>query len=340
MALLFVDGFDHMDDANGVLAKWDYTTGAGYMYYLDGSGRTGGWGFSIYRNDHYIQKNFTGQYSTLIVGAARKSGFGYNRNHFQLIDGTTVQAYLKFAVDGTITAYAGGSLRGTSSTGIWVEHIWQYIEFKVKFSNTVGTLEVRVDGVTVISATGIDTSASGNEYGTGFRLVGDVDSAHTYYDDCYCCDDSGTTNNDFLGDIKITTLYPISDGNSSDFTCSTGTDHFALVDDPQLLDSDTDHNESSTVGHKDLYGMTTYDGPDTIFGVQVVAAVKNTDVGTMTVRPLSRSGAAPVDNEGGDYILSQIMRASMHMFEEEPADSVGWTAAKINAAEFGLKIQS
>lgn len=340
MALLFCDGFDHVDDGYELL-KWDYVYNAAYVTYATTYGRDGGWGMVISASAFLtLQKNLSASPSTIIVGFASKIIYQYDTRFFAINDGSDLQIQLWFDNStGALKVYRDTTYLGITPPGSFNASTWHYIELKVVFSNTVGSVEIKIDGTTQLTLTDIDTSHSGNEQCTGIQLLGQANNPWTFFDDLYICDTTGTVNNDFLGDITITTLYPTSDGNSSDFTPSTGTDHYALVDEAQLV-GDTDHNESSTVGHKDLYGVTTFSGTDNILGVQVVAAVKNTDTGTMSVRPLSRSGAIPADNEGDSFTLSQTMKAAMHVFEKEPTDDVAWTAAKVNAAEFGLKVQS
>lgn len=339
MALLFCDGFGHVDDGYEYL-KWDYSNGLGDIMYGAGYGRHGDWGVHL-QKDYYMERAITLSDDTIIIGTAMYvSAFDPENWPIKILDGATTQITLQVDTGGYIKVKRNATLIGASAAGVITSTEWFYLEIKVKFHTTVGTVDIRVNGVNVLSLTDVNTDESDSASCTTLRIAGGYDNVgSTLFDDLYVCNTLGAVNNDFLGDVRIATLYPTSDGNSSDFTPSTGTDHYALVDEPQLV-GDTDHNESGTVGHKDLYGMTTYDGSDTILGVQVVAAVKNTDAGTMAVRPLSRSGATPADNEGDDFILSQTMKGAMQIWEQEPTDTVAWDASKINAAEFGLKIQS
>lgn len=344
MALLFCDGFGHVDDSSPdyTMLKWDtaFSTQTNYVMYGATYGSDGDWGMRLGIYDSaYLGKLLTSNKSEIVVGCRVKVATLHSSYQFLwLIDGTSIQIEVRAMADGSIGVYRSTSiLIAQSDPGILANNTWFYFEIKVLFSQTVGTVDVRINGTTVISETGLDTCSTANESISEVRIYSNKSS--TYFDDLYICDTNGTECNDFLGDIKITTLYPTSDGNSSDFTCSSGSDHYAMVDELQLT-ADTDHNESSTVGHKDLYGMTTFGGTGTIRAVQVTAAVKNIDAGTMNIRNLSRSGATPIDNDGADFALSQTMKGNMTVWEKEPTDDVAWTATKVNAAEFGVKVQS
>ena len=132
-----------------------------------------------------------------------------------------------------------------------------YVEIKVVIHDTTGSVAIHVDEVAVTfnaSLTGIDTRNAGT---TGivdrFVLNGSSVAPNVIVDDLYLCDDSGSTNNDFLGICAVERLMPeTGNGDHTDFTCSTGSDHGALVDDNPPTD-DTDYNSSTTVGHQDCY---------------------------------------------------------------------------------------
>lgn len=337
MALLFCDGFGHVDDGFELLKWTDYSSSSAVTYEA-AIGRLGDWGALLTSSDSSYLAKSVDNLETLITGVANKCNLT-TEILFSFMDNQSEQVTIWMRDDGTIAVYrdTADELLAVSAAGTIVSDTWQYIEAKVKISTTVGTVDVLVDGVSVISETGLNTQDTANAYSTSIKLHGNI--GNRYVDDFYICDVSGSLNNDFLGDIHIRTLYPVGDGVQNDFTPSTGVDNYALVDEAQLVD-DTDHNESSTIGHKDLYDVTTTVESDAILAVQICAAVRNTDTGTMNVRTLCRSGTVPTDNEGSDFAISQTMRGALTIHEQEPTDSVAWTQSKINAAEFGIKVQS
>lgn len=336
MTLLFSDGFGHIDDPYD-LVKWDSYYGASAITYGAGYGSDSGWGVRIENSSaFYMQKNMDANKTTLIVGGRFLfDSLNSSYEFISFLDDATFQCELRALTTGALAVYRGATQIGVSSAALISTSTWYFIEIKVVFNNTTGSVEVKLDGVTKINETSIDTCAGANEYANQVRVYSNGD--RVYVDDFYICDTAGTKNNNFLGDITIKALYPVADGTYSDFTPSTGSDNYAMVDEAQLA-SDTDHNESSTLGHKDTYDVTTFSGTGSVLAVQICAAVKNTSTGTMKVRTLCRSGTTPADNEGNDLALSQTMKGAVTIHEQEPTDTVDWTAAKINAAEFGLKV--
>ena len=91
---------------------------------------------------------------------------------------------------------------------------WHYFEVKVVCHDTAGYYQVRIDGVTVLSGTNVDTRAGADTRFVRFRM----DEYYQYMDDIYICDTDGTANNDFLGQILVEAIFPNADGDNSDWT--------------------------------------------------------------------------------------------------------------------------
>ncbi len=335
MALLFMDGFDHIDDGYE-LTKWDSAID---ITCASGLGRTGGFGINLYGGGK-LKKYFSHNPTTLITGMACKfESFSTSTPFLSFHANEVTQVSLYRYSDGSLVVKRYTTVIGTSAVGVIPAQTWGYIEFKVLFSNTVGTIDVKVDGVSVISETGLDTCYEGSEYANRLTINTTYVIHDVYFDDLYVCDGAGTINNDFLGDVTISPLYPTSDGTYSDFTPSAGVDHYALVDDPQLSD-DIDHIESGTVGHKDTFGVTTFPGSDVIHGVQINVATRNTDVGSLGISTLLISGITPTETDGSTHMISQTPSGTTSVYEKEPIDDAVWTATTIGNAEFGVKVKS
>lgn len=343
MALLFMDGFGHIDNNNDdyPILKWN-TFGADpstYVKYDDTYGSDGGWGLMLNANANSYVGKYVEDKSEIIIGFRLKHGTLSSISRFmRLMTVGSEQLDFQTLPNGSISVDRDGTVIGLSSVGVINVNVWAYIEVRVVFSTTVGELEVLVNGTEVINETGLNTCAAGTEHIDEVRIHSSS-VQNNYFDDLYICDTTGTENNDFLGDVSIKTLYPVADGTNSDFTPSTGVDNYATIDEPQLT-ADTDWNIGSTIGDKDTFDMTTLAGDNTVMAVQVTAAVENTTTGTIAVRPMAISGSTPAETEGDDYILSQTIKGAMHIFEKEPVDDVDWTVASVNSAEFGIKIQS
>lgn len=350
MALLFFDGFDHCSNTQ-LYRKWAGVVDASDFSVSASAARNGAGGIfmdiSTASDGGYV--NFSGN-DTIILGFALKwitsiniwgtdSGDSFSAIAFR--EGSNNHVSVNFASDGTIMVYKDNStLLGSSSSGLFNGATWYYLEIKVTVHDSAGIVEIKLDGTTVLNLTGQDTKDGGTSIINSIRIGCAGVSAHDIYlDDLYICDDTGSENNDFLGDVKVETLFPDADGTNSDFTCSSGSDHYALIDENPPND-DTDYNESTAASEMDTVSFDAAAAAGTILGVQVSSCVKKTDAGTLTARNVVRSGASPAETESSDHSPSTDYTYITNIWEKEPVDDVAWTLTKINAAEFGVKRQS
>jgi hypothetical protein len=339
MSLLFMDGFDHYATAD-MNKKW--TTASGGTINPTAGRRNGGALQSPGTNSP--AKNIPNT-STLIVGVAfyATSNGSYTFLDFYDAVGGGVQVQFGLNSDGSIfcnragngSGYGppGGTLIATSSAGAFKFNAWNYLQFKVTISDTVGTVTIKVDNTTVLNASSLDTKNTANAYATQVRLGGI--GVGCYFDDLYIADTNGSTNNDFLGDVRIDAYYPNADGTNSAFTCSTGSTHCTLVD--ESTPNTTDYNDGVNVGDKDTYNFANMvHNPSAIFGSQLCLAVAKDDSGARSVKPCTRSGGANYSGAATALSTSQLYVTEIR--ETDPATSAAWTKTNLNAAEFGAEV--
>lgn len=335
MALLFIDGFDHYVTAD-ILKKWSAYTGAAI---LTTSGRRGGGALEVGKGDT-AQFNFTSTLGALICGFAVKVDQITSRQPIvQFLDSVTPQVSVNVNPDGSLEVrrgLAGGTVLSTSLPGVAQLQAWFYLEVKAVFGNTTGAFEVRVNGNTVITATNVDTQDSANAYATMLKLyVGSTDSGGNVFDDFYLLDTSGTTNNDFLGDVRVDAYYPTSEGTVQAWTPTPTGTHYTTVDEtaPNL----TDYVSSATVGNKELFGVTDLvNTPLSIFGVQANSAAWKTDAGLRAIKNLVR--IAGTDYPSSAINVAETQRYACNIWEKNPATSAAWTDTAVNGAEFGVEV--
>jgi hypothetical protein len=163
---------------------------------------------------------------------------------------------------------------------------------------------------------------------------------YNIYSDFYILDDTGNTNNNFLGDIIVETLYPSGIGNYSQFVGSDGNsvNNYQLVDDP-AFDGDTTFVETSGVGFIDTYTYTKLSKvPSVIYGIQQSIGCRKTDAGNRTIAGLIR--VAGTDYLSNDPIVTDTYLLQGVVIETNPATSGAWSQADINSIEAGFKILS
>lgn len=334
MALVFMDGFDHYATAD-ITKKWtsvDTSPAIGAS-----SGRRSGGALlapNAVTNGAQVLKTLPAAYATLIVGFAWKISGMSGRSVVRFLDTAVEHISVELAVDGTLVVQRAGSATLAISSNSISLNTWYYLEFKATIHDSTGAFELRLNGDVWASGSNVDTRNAGNASVNRLALGADGNmsvSATQYFDDFYVADTSGSApQNDFLGDVRIDTVYPSADGNYTQFTPSTGTDHYALVD--ETTPSTSDYNESGTAGHKDSYTMQDVSSiPGTIFGVQVNAYAHKDDAGLRSLKIGVRSGTT--DSVDAGSALSESALYYRHILETDPATAAAWTESGVNAAE-------
>jgi hypothetical protein len=245
------------------------------------------------------------------------------------------QCTVVFDTDGKIRVRAGsatGTLLDTSASAVLVASAWNFIEAKILVANS-GTYTVKCNGIQVLNGAA-DTQANAASTIAGFSVT---PGSGNGIDDLYVLDSAGTTLNDFIGDCRVECLSPqTGNGSNTGLTCSTGTDHGALVDELPAND-DTDYNFSATVGAKDTYAFTNVATIGSIKAVQVSARAKKTDSATKELAVVTRVGSTDYDG-ATQTVASTTYSQYQQIWAKRPSDNADWTISDVNAAEFGLKV--
>ena len=349
MALLFMDSFDHYVTAD-LLEKWNAIYQPDVAIAVSaGNGRrsTAGLRFPIGSNNH----RFTLTKTVSASGAVAVVGFAFRPSNVggpntpaivSIWNGGTILATLRLNTDGTLSACRGqhdGTVLGTTSLAPPL-NVFTYIEWKVTLSTSVGTVDVRLNGISALALTGQNTTPSLTTWTTfelGQRIFANSWPAamNLDHDDLYVCDGSGAAPwNGFLGDCRVDVGAPTGAGASSQWTPSAGA-NYQNVDDA-APDDDATYNETTTVGHVDTFVV-----PDaasagaTIRGVQVNLSARKTDAGTCSIAAAVKHGATTY--VGADQAPATGYANLSTVFQTNPGTSAAWVEADFNAAEFGYK---
>lgn len=338
MALLFIDGFDHYATAD-ILKKWTVVNSA---VWISNVGRRAGSGLYVNNNTAYIYKAISPSSATAIVGGAFNissagavplfiGGGPLNYTHI----------FLEMAANGAINVYRQGNglapytpqatLLGTTEADVVGFSSWSYIELKVYVHDSNGTVDVRVNGVSKLSLSSQDTAYNG----TTISIAGCGYGAYYYVDDFYICDTSGSTNNDFLGDVCVDAHYPTAEGATHDWTPSTGANNAALID--ETAPNTTDYNSTSTLNAVDTFMIEDLKNTGSnLLGVQLNLCHSKEDAGDCLIAPVSRPVSTDIPGTDVAPSLSSYVYNTT-MYEVNPGNSAPWTESAFNATEFGYK---
>jgi hypothetical protein len=343
VALLFIDGFDHYTTAD-ITKKWDQngkeaTIATGVNARRVGSSYMTGLGWGGLN----VSKSLPSA-STLIAGFAFRAASWTNREIIGFKDSTALQCALSLNSAGQFVLNStGNNSTALGSPSVYVLPVaqWHYVECKVTFHNTTGSCIVRVDGTVVLNLTNINTrngstNASANTFCWG-GFQGSGQGGDWWMDDLYVCDTTGSENNDFLGDCRVDTVRPAADGDYTQFTPSTGTTHFNLVNgaNPNAGTYVSDAN----VGERDCYhfgALPTLVGTPAVYGVQALAAANTSDAGSRSAATFVRLASA--DHDGAGIGLSTGQFYLRKIWDKNPATNLAWQTSEVDAAQFGVTV--
>ena len=324
MALLTFAGFDFADPSDST--EWIITGSLGRSSTARTGTRSGDVGVGT------LGKSVS-NLATVIVGCAHYIA-GTNVNYLTLLDGSTEQISCVIEADRSITVRRGsasGTILGQSAVSLFPPSAWTYLELKANIHSSTGSVVLKLNGVTKISVSGINTQNTANAYVTRVRFQNGL------IDDLYICDTTGAANNDFLGDVRVETLYPNGAGTYTEWTPSTGS-NWQNVDDATTHDGDSTYNSTATAGNRDLYTLTnlaTVTG--TVQGVRGHMKARKDDSNVRELALFSRSSTTETTGATEALGVSYVQYDGA-VQETDPATSAAWTIAGVNALQFGQKV--
>jgi len=334
----FFDSCDHYATAD-IPAKYDIVGGSPSVSAAGGRNGTNGLSFpSTGGSNSYVGKSLTLNRATIAVHAACKFSASTNTQNFMWVaDGSAalVQVSLQRNADGSISAYrshlqfdGGAVLLGTSAPGVASSTaVFYFIELKTTIHPSTGTVEVRVNNVTVLNLTGQNTRKSSNNWASQFAVGAAYTTGISVVADDISCGD------DFIGDTHWECLFPVADGAVIQLTPSSGANHNAV---DEATPNTTDTVSGTVAGNRDRYTFgplaATAGG---IVAVGVTTYNKKDDAGARTncgvVHDGTAEGSSPAWSPGTSYAFNQ------GIFQTKPSGGA-WTIALVNTIEAGPKI--
>jgi hypothetical protein len=338
MALIEINGFDVDDHAQRMDVPIAGNS-VGTIFTDTRFGVGGSFGISTAVSGNPVARVNFAPVSKMILGMAMKCAAGNDSTAvlaFYGDNGTTLHCQLRLNTNGSVALLRGSTVLATSVPGIISFGSWHYIEVSLTVSDTVGVFTVRVDEVVVATFTG-DTKNAGTAATIDRWALQQPNTiaSSVRIDDYYLCDGTGATNNDFLGDRRVQTVFPSGAGNSTGLTPVGSSSNWENVDESTL--SAVDYNYSTTPGAKDTYVMGDLAvGTASVNAVQVVANARKSDAGSRSLKNVLRSGG--VDYAGTAQALNGSGSVLKTIHAVDPATSAAWTVAAVNAAEAGVEV--
>lgn len=343
MTILWLEGFEGFGTSNGVAPsgldeKYDATNRISLTDIHDGRIAGKRW-YANTGSIPYMRTKDLGAQTAIVVGFGFHAERLANQTIFYFYEASDTQGLnIRLTLGGELAAYRVNTLLGTSTGANLRPNQWYFIEFKATLSNTTGTVVIKVNETQVLSLSSQDTQQGGTAEWRKYRLEGSsVFPDNFSFDDWYILNTSGSQNNDFLGSIRIDGILPNGDSGTINWTPSTGTLNYALVDE-NPHNTDTDYVESSTSTDQDLYDYASVPTTlDTIHGLQINTVVRETDASDFTLKTLVYSGTT-LSADTAQAIAGTSYEVLHRVVELDPDTSSAWTSSGINSAQFGIEV--
>lgn len=343
MSLLWADGFDHYGANIALLTQGPYAavsqaglstanpgprTGdrcvrlaggfeSGLRRIFGGDKDVAGVGFA------FILPDLPSNNSSVCLASFRTGG---NSPLCSLIVGSTGQLILKSGYGDS-----SGTVVETSDPCVLSG---SYQHFECRFEAATGSFEARVNGVTRLSVTG----ASFPDGASAQVLIGCSGQgtfgfpAYMGVDDLYAWDDTAGGAADFIGDKKVWTRFPASDGALQGWTPSVGSDGYAMLDNNPPNDA-VDYLQADNAGSdvdRSEFGIAAFPAEVvSVAGVVIATRLFKTDAGDAKAQVSVISGGA--EALGAEHALSMAPTWYHDVFETDPDTGTVWSLAAVNA---------
>lgn len=253
----------------GTMDEWPVPpTGVGPVVVYSTDKKTGNYCFRL--ND------FINGYAGYPISATRQLRFGvHNRPGAQLVATVSAQVYsvmsggtellsVRMAANADEVNFVNLSGTVVADSDPVIYGTWQHWGVDLKVHPSAGWLRLWVDGVLTLTFDGNTGNADIDQFRLGSfgtnRAFLDTVGLEYLVDDLYIDDTTGETTPALPPDRRFLLGLPNADTVPNDWTPSTGTSHFALIDDVPLVT--TTYLSSAVLAQEDVFTITAPTLPD------------------------------------------------------------------------------
>lgn len=251
---------------------------------------------------------------------------------------------LRINSNGTLSWCRGAPLatatQDATSSSALVAGVLYHLEARIYFHASAGTLDVRINGVPFMSATGLNTMPTDLTH-IGFAVNGRnvssiLDVNEIYYDNLYLSNELGAVNNGWIGERTVFLLMPNADTGTAAWTKSTGVNGYDLINDVPSNDG-SNYLQSTAVGDESVFDLSNLASLGIIpLAVQSFFRGQKTAAGTCTVKIGVRSGASTSTSPDQTMVQNQFQMFQF-ITELNPATSAPFNATEINGLQLYLR---
>jgi len=353
MASKWCEGWESHSNATQLQRKYAQSNGTPPI----AAGRLTGSSTGIPANYLLVTESL-GVSNTWILGfgffvASNQAQLSTDAQGFYLERGSSEQVHLEFETNASalkVKLYRGATL--LNETGFdFALNSWHYFELKITTDPSSGLYELRQGGITQFSDAGPVNTADSGSAGADILALrwSDNFSTNVRIDDLYLCDDSGTTNNDFLGPGVVRVFEVNANGDTNDWvndnTGVSDSNNFDQVDDAgNTFPDDSGAGgtvSSNTVGEKELYDMVDLSGvTGNVHFVMLSIQAALDEAGSRQAKFKFKDSVSG-EADGDTFTVDMASFDEFHdLFDVNPATASGWTISELNNGQVGMEVVS
>lgn len=250
----------------------------------------------------------------------------------------TSQIDVRLHPDGTLKVTRAGTLLGSGVGFVASINVFYHVQIKAVIHNSTGTIDLVVNGASVLSLTGQDTqntaTANVSEITLGATMI--TNAVNQTPATTVIFDDLVIDDTDFQGDCRVREDLPTGTGTTDDGVATGAADSRQATDEAPP-DDDTSYSEISNIGDKILLTYATIPTTENVVACGLMPYIKKNAPGTATYKTNFRIGGVEY-LPGSDKAPSA---ASYAYFQDlqmvSPATSSPFTSTEVNAMEIGIE---
>jgi hypothetical protein len=270
--------------------------------------------------------------ATLPVSSSRIPGLFQIRN-----DANTGLASVTVTTSGRLQIRSGGTtgtVLATSTNPVIIPRSWQHLECKFIQSGATGSVEVRCEGIPVVTVTNVNI---GTATIAQYAIVTDPDGTGGgqafYVKDLIIWDGNGASNTNFVGSVYIKSLLTDSD-DALNWSLVGGANGYGILDNSPPVDSTY---LLATSPPPAAYVATLTNLPSDVTSVKaVMSLVRATklDGGDATLQNSVVSGASTANGVARPVTIAPVYYYDV--FQTDPATGNAWLPIAVDAMKLKL----
>lgn len=226
-----------------------------------------------------------------------------------------------------------GTILGQTTGPVLTAAGWYHLEWKHVIDAVAGTTEVRIEGITVIDESGLNTGATDvAQVGVGKWNSGAGNGVYVYYKDLVLWNGSGTENNDFLGSVIVYELLTVADTAFPTGWSSTGANGYSVLDNNPPVDASAYISADNSPPAAAVFELTNLPADvSSVKGIITRVRAAKSDGGDGQLQVSMRSNGS--DDSGADRPLTTSETYWSDVSELDPDTSAAWLPGAVDDAQ-------